>query len=156
MAFASPSRSAACLAIVLLHKDLVSAEPPVTQASEWIVRVKHVQLVGEIQKLAKSALEGSLFCEDIAEIEHLYARKNKDVPDQMRQLMRAHEHVIRLRNKEEQQRRARHFDAARTFLHREQVQPPVLVASDGTPIGFHSDKWVLLDSITAKPIAIPQ
>ena len=156
MAFACPSRSAACLAIVLLHKDLVGAEPPVTQESEWSVRVKHVQLVGEIQKLAQSALDGSLFCEDIAIIEHLYARKDKHVPEQMRELMRAPQHVLRLSHNEEQQRRARHFDAARTFLHREQVHPPVVVASDGAPIGFHSDKWVLIDAITATPIAIPQ
>jgi len=103
--------------------------------------VKHAQLARDVRFLTRSALDDTLFCEDMALIEHLFARAQREVPVQIRQLMRAPLHIEHLLGEVEARAALRDFDALRTFLHEEQVTPPLAVASDGSVVGFLCDEW---------------
>ena len=130
MAFLSPAPCCACSAIALVHKELIG-QSTISASSPFPLRVKQEQLARDVHFLVRSALDDTLFCEDMALIEHLFARAQKEVPAQIRQLMRAPLHIEHLLGEVEARAALRDFDALRTFLHEEQVTPPLAVASDG-------------------------
>ena len=133
MAFVSPSMKAACRAIVLLHADVIADVNPDLK-EEWDFEVKHAQMIRDVRRLALHALEGSLFSSDIAEIEYIYARAQKDVPEELRNLMRPESFGF------EQPKKRKPL----TFMHVHQLHSPRVVATDGPAAECEPTSWVLL------------
>lgn len=142
MAFRSPSRYSGHLAIELVHQDLI-CESTVTATSDFTLRVKHEQLARDVRMLIHCARNDTLFCEDVALIEHLYARAGKSVPQRIRQLMSTPPDIAHLTQRAEAREMAPSSHAMRIFLHTEQVTPSRTVASDGREVGFESAEWRL-------------
>ena len=137
MAFVSPPMKAACSAIVLLHRDVVANPNPILM-EQWDYEVKQAKLIRDVRRLALHALDGILFSSDIAEIEYIYTRAKKDVPEEIRRLMQPQNFGI-----EEPKRK--HRDAPRTFMHIHQLHFPQPVATDGSTAECVSGSWVMLE-----------
>jgi hypothetical protein len=135
MAFQSPPHYSGRLAIELVYNELV-CQSGVTPSSDYALRIKHEQMDRDVRALSHSALDNTLFCEDISRIEHLYARVGKNVPEHIRKLMSAPHDIARLAEAAEAREKPRDFHAPRIFLHRELVSPLLAVASDGNVVGF--------------------